>query len=102
MKLIKDLELNVFAIMVDYYMFSEETNSEYKEPMYVSIDTDTKDKDGNSLNLITFNKHLTSNTRIFDDVFEAGNYIDSHFKNSCCCENARVVELSLEDLKWMF
>lgn len=99
MKLLDDIK--AYAIKVDVYMYSEDSDTEYKEPMYVTIDTETKDKDGNSLNLITFKNNITKNLRVFDDVFEASDYIDKHFKNSCSCENPRVVEISIGDILYI-
>lgn len=96
MKLLDDIK--AYAIKADVFMYSDATDTEYKETMYVTIDTETRDKDGNSLNLIIFKNNITKNLRVFDDVFEASEYIDKHFSNSCSCVNPRIVEISMGDL----
>ena len=82
MKLLRDVEL--FCIKVDYLMWSEE-KGEYTEPCYLSIDTETKKKDGTPVNLIIFEEKITPHLRVFDSEIVAKRYIDSHITNPCYC-----------------
>ena len=100
MKLLKDVEL--YAIKVDYFMYSEE-KGEYTEPVYLSIDTKTKAKDGTSMNLIIFKEDITPFLRVFDMESEAKEYMESRLSNPCYCENMRVIKITydFEKGKWV-
>ena len=89
--------IKIYAIMVDYFMYNARTNTDYTQSVYLTIDMETKDKAGNILKLITFKEEITPNLRIFRDKNEAASYMDEHLKNSCFCENARVVESRYSD-----
>lgn len=94
MKLLGNLEL--YCIKVDYFMFNSETDEEYTEPSYLSIDTETKKKDGTPANLIIFKEDITSCLRVFDTEKEATEYMDSRISNPCYCENPRVVKITYD------
>ena len=93
MKLLKDI--TTYCIKVDCFMWSEE-KGEYTEPAYLSIDTETKTKDGVCMNLITFKENITPCLRIFDTKKEATEYMKKHLSNSFGHENERVVKLKLK------
>ena len=99
MKLLKNVEL--YCIKTDYLMWSEE-KGEYTEPVYLSIDTETKKKDGTCANLIIFEEKITPHLRVFDSEIVAKRYIDSHITNPCYCENPRVVKVkyNFESKEW--
>lgn len=92
----------MYCIKVDYFMYDSENEREYKQPCYLTIDTETKDKNGNSINLITFNEEITQNLRVFDDEMEALVYKLEHLKNPCYCENVRAVKIkyNFETKEW--
>lgn len=90
MKLLKDVWL--YAIKVDYFMYNSETDSEYTQPVYLSIDTETKKKDGTPLNLIIFEEEITDHLRVFDTEREAKKYMKEKCSDSCCFENPRVIK----------
>ena len=95
MMLLKDLI--VYAIKVDYYMWDEKTDSEYTEPHFLTISHPP-------MNVITFNKEIKENLRIFNRYSEAVKYICSHdsLKNPCYGENVRVVKIkyNFENQVW--
>ena len=99
MKLLRDTKL--YCIKVDYFMWSEE-KGDYTEPLYLSIDTETKAKDGTPVNLITFEEEITPHLRVFDTEKEAKEYISTRIGIACYCENPRVVKIkfSSETKKW--
>lgn len=90
MMLLKDTKL--FAIKVDYYMWSEE-KGEYLEPHYLSIDTETKRKDGTSANLIVFREQITSELRVFLTKTEVTKYKREKCKDAISFTNARIIEV---------
>lgn len=90
MKLLGDVR---YCIKVDYFMWDSETDKDYTQPCYLSIDTETKTKDGTPCNLIIFKEEITSNLRVFDDHKEAIEYMLSHISNPCYCENPRVIKI---------
>ena len=99
MKLLEDI--NIFAIKVDYYMWDEETDSEYEQPVYLTIDTETRGDSGVPLNLIMFTENITSNLRVFDTYREAEEYMAKKCSNSPCFENPRVVKIRFgKENKW--
>ena len=99
MKLLGD---TLYGIKVDYFMYDSENDREYTQPCYLTIDTETKDKNGTPLNLITFKEEITSNLRVFNHEMEAGLYRLAHLENPCYCENARVVKIkyNFETKEW--
>lgn len=99
MKLLKDV--SVYCIKVDYFMWSEE-KGDYTSPEYLSIDTETKRKDGTPANLIIFKEKITPSLRVFDTEIEAEEYMNSRIKNPCYCENQRVVKITynFETKEW--
>lgn len=98
MKLLGDVK---YCIKVDYFMWSEE-KGEYKEPVYLTIDTETKRKDGTNANIIIFKEDITPNLRVFDTHKEAVEYMLSRISNPCYCDNQRVVKIKydFENEKW--
>ena len=94
MKLLKDI--TVYAIKVDYYMYDPETEVEYLEPVYLSIDSETKDDNGNPMNLIIFCDSITPNLRIFDTLREANDYKLRKCSNSHSFENPRIVKVKYD------
>ena len=100
MLLLKDIYF--YAIKVDYFMYNSETDEEYTEPVYLSINTEIKDKEGNPMYLISFKEEITENIRIFDTESEAKTYIRFHIMNNNCFENQRVVKIqyNFETNKW--
>lgn len=94
MKLLKDI--TVYAIKVDYYMYDPEIEAEYLEPVYLSIDTEKQDENGNPMNLITFRDSITPNLRIFDTLKEANDYKLRKCSNSHSFENARIVKVKYD------
>ena len=97
MKLLKDVCL--YAIKVDYLMYNSETDSEYTEPVYLSIDTETKMKDGNPANLIIFEEEITDHLRVFDTEREAKKYMKEKCSDSCCFENPRMIKIKYNNGK---
>lgn len=102
MKLLKDLIM--YAIKIDYFMWDEKKEEEYTEPHFLTIDTETKDKSGNPLNLLIFKKEITENLRVFNTHKEAVKYIaeKSYLKSPCYGENVRVVKIkyNFNENKW--
>lgn len=99
MKLLRDVCL--YAIMVDYFMIDSKTDEEYTEPLFLSIDTETKKKDETPANIIIFENEITDHLRVFDTKEDAEKYISSHFDKNCCyCENQKVIKLNLENREW--
>lgn len=94
MRLLKDI--TVYAIKVDYYMYDPETETEYLEPVYLSIDSETKDDNGNPMNLIIFRDSITSDLRIFDTLKEANDYMIRRCNNSHSFENPRIVKIKYD------
>lgn len=97
MLLLKDIYF--YAIKVDYFMFNSETNEEYTEPVYLSIDTETKKKDGTPLNLIIFEEEITDHLRVFATEREAKKYMKEKCTDSCCFEKPRVVKIKYNNGK---
>lgn len=100
MKLLGDVK---YCIKVDYFMWNEEKDEEYKQPMYLAIDTETKDRNGNPVNLIMFKNNITSSIRVFDTEKEAKDYIVAHNTGvSVCYENERIVAIkyNFETREW--
>lgn len=100
MKLLRDEIL--YCIKVDYFMWNSKTEEEYTESVYLSIDTETKKKDGTPMNLIIFEESITDHLRVFDTEQEANEYIDRKERNTCCYENGRVIKIkyNCENGKW--
>ena len=95
MKLLRDAKL--YCIKVDYCMWSEEKQEEYTVPSYLSIDTETKKKNGEPMNLLVFEETITPHLRVFDTEREAKKYFKDHNMNeSCCYENARIIEVKYD------
>jgi hypothetical protein len=90
MKLLRDEFL--FAIKVDYYMWSEE-KGDYTEPVYLSIDTETKRKDGTLAGIIIFETEIKENLRVFDREGDAIYYLEKRGKETCCYTNGRVIKI---------
>lgn len=99
MKLLKDACL--YCIKVNYYMIDSEEN-EYEEPLYLSIDTEKKRKDGTPANIIIFEETITPHLRVFDTEKEAQEYINQKGVNTCCYEKGRVIKIiyNCENGKW--
>ena len=99
MKLLGNVEL--YCIKVDYFMCSDERGF-YTEPLYLSIDTETKREDGTSANLIKFEEDITPCLRVFDTEKEANEYMNTRIKNPCYCENPRLskIKYDFENGKW--
>ena len=97
MKLLKDTF--VYAIKVDCFMYDEKTDTEYVEPMYLSIDTETKTEDGVPMNIIIFLDVITENLRTFDSLKEAKDYISKKCSNACNFENPRVIKVGFDHNK---
>lgn len=94
MELLRDVVK--YCIKVDYFMCSEE-RGEYEEPVYLSIDTKTKRKDGTSANLIIFREHITDCLRTFDSEAAAQEYIATHTTGyNICYTNPRVVAIKYD------
>lgn len=85
MKLLQEEFL--YAIKVDYYMFDGE--KEYTKPLYLAINTKKN-------NLIVFKEDITGSLRVFDTERDASEYIKTHLKRSCSCENPRVVKVKYD------
>jgi hypothetical protein len=101
MKLLKDVIM--YAIKVDYFMWNAETEEEYTEPLYLSIDTETKDKKGKCVNLIIFREEITDNLRVFNTLKQANEYMETRLASPCCfCENERVIKIKydFENNRW--
>ena len=91
MKLLGDA---MYCIKVDYFMYDSENDKEYTQPCYLTIDTETKDKNGEPVNLITFSDKITANLRVFNTEIEAGMYRIARLENPCYCENVREVKIA--------
>ena len=100
MKLLKDVKM--FCIKVDYFMWDEVMDRECTAPHYLSIDTETKNKQGECMNLIIFREEINPDLRVFDTRKEAAEYIKTRMENPCFCENVRIVEVkyNFETNKW--
>lgn len=90
MKLLGDV---MYCIKVDYFMYDSENDKEYTQPCYLTLDTKTKDKNGEILYLITFNDKITSNLRVFNTEMDAHTYRIARLANPCYCNNVRVVKI---------
>jgi len=96
MKLLKDVTL--YCIKVDYFMWNEEKQEEYTEPVYLCIDTETKKKNGEPMNLIIFEEDINNPClRVFDTENKAKKYMKDHeMNNSICYDNNRVVKITYD------
>lgn len=75
----------MFAIMVDYYCWSEE-KGEYTMPLYLGVEGPRK--------LFIFEEEVTANTKKFETAEQAGKYLDLRLNMlgcGSCCENVRIV-----------
>lgn len=100
MKLLRDV--TQYCIKVDYYHWSDE-KGEYTIPLFLSIDTETKAKDGTSVNLIIFKENICDCLRVFDTEKKAKEYLKNHTTGcSVCYENPRVVKIkyNFEENRW--
>lgn len=94
MTLLKDL--TIYAIKVDLYMWDDE-KGEYTEPNFVTISHPP-------MNVLTLEREIKENLRIFNRYSEAVKYICSHesLKNPMFGENTRVVKIryNFAEQKW--
>ena len=100
MKLLKDVCL--YCIKIDYFMLNSETDQEYTQPLYLSIDTETKRRDGTPANFIIFEEDITEHLRVFDTKRQATEYMKTRIENPCYGENPRVVKITynFKNGKW--
>ena len=100
MKLLKDIIM--YAIKVDYFMWNDVTNEEYTMPHYLCIDTETKNKKGECMNLLIFKEEINSDLRVFDTLKEAKEYLNEKVKGSFCYNNERVIKITynFETNRW--
>ena len=98
-------DVRKYAIKVNYFMFNSTTNEDYTEPCYLAIDTKTKNKKGECMNLLIFEENLNlPNLRVFDTIKEAVTYKKEHFGGiDFCFEDPRVVSIKydFEENKWV-
>lgn len=91
MKLLKNVEL--WCVQADVCIWNE-TLGEYTEPAYLTIDTETKDKKGNPVNLLIFEPTITDNLRVFDTKEKAKDYMSTRLKCCTSIDGARVVKIT--------
>lgn len=85
-----------YCIKIDYFMWNCETDRAYTEETYLTIDTETKDKHGNPMNLLTWETEITPSLRVFDTEDEAKEYMKTHINNPYYGENQRVVKIRFD------
>ena len=79
-----------YAIMANYYMYNEETDTEYSQWHYLGLE--------GKLKLFVFDEDITDRTKLFDTAREAGEYLDKHFDPSeprCSFSHVRIVEVEV-------
>ena len=80
-----------YAIQVSYYMWSEVTETEYTEWLYLGTE--------GGLKIFVFDDEVNEQTKLFDTAIEAGQYVDKYFgadKQRCSFESVRIVEVKGE------
>lgn len=103
MKLLEDIEITRYCIKIDYYMWDNDRDDVGEVPHYLAIDTKTKDKEGNPMNLLIWKEEITPNLRVFDSEQEATEYMKSRISNNPCYgTNQRVVKIryNFKKRKW--
>ena len=60
-----------YAIQVSYYMYNEETETEYEQWLYLALEGEHK--------IFIFEEDVTEKTKLFSTAREAGEYVDKHF-----------------------
>jgi hypothetical protein len=93
MKLLGDIEITKYCIKIDYYMWDNDRDDVGEVPHYLAIDTKTKDKEGNPMNLLISEETMTPNLRVFDKHKEAVEYMLSRINNPCYGSNPRVIKI---------
>ena len=80
----------MFAIVVDYYCWDEESQKEYTTPVYLGIAYPPK-------NIYVFDEEHNSRSFRWDNREEAEKYFKKHGfdKPAFCYENARVEEVKV-------
>lgn len=94
----------LYAIKADMYVLNpnDENDLDYTEPVYFSIDTETKDKQGNNLNVITLESNLNNpNLRVFMFKACAEEYMAN--RNYTNITNIRVISIKydFEKKEWV-
>lgn len=96
--------LTLYAIKADMYVLNpnDENDFDYTEPVYFCIDTETKDKSGNVINLITLESDLNNpKLRVFQFKVYAKEYI--YNRNYSNITNMRVITIKydFQNNKWV-
>ena len=96
--------LTLYAIKADMYVSNpnDENDFDYTEPVYFCIDTETKDKSGNVINLITLESYLNNpKLRVFQFKVYAEEYI--YNRNYSNITNMRVITIKydFQNNKWV-
>ena len=76
-----------YAIQASYYMWNDETNTEYEQWEYLALDEHK---------IFIFEDNITERTKLFDTATDAGNYVDKHFGVDyvrCSFSKMRIVEV---------
>lgn len=102
MKLLEDIAITRYCIKINYYIWDNDRDDVGEVPHYLAIDTKTKDKEGNPMNLLTWKEEITPNLRVFDGFEEAIEYMLSRISNPCYGTNQRVVKIryNFKKRKW--
>lgn len=77
-----------YAIQVSYYMWNNETETEYEEWLYLGTE--------GILKVFVFDNEVNEQTKLFDTATEAGQYVDKHFgvdQQRCSYSTVRIVEV---------
>ena len=77
-----------YAIQVSYYMYNDETDTEYEEWLYLALKGEHK--------IFVFEDEVNEKTKLFDTAREAGEYVDKHFganEQRCCYSAVQIVEV---------
>lgn len=77
-----------YAIMVSYYTWNEETQTQGEEWLYLGTE--------GKLKIFIFEDKITENTKLFNSAKAAGEYVDKHFgadDQRVCYKTVKIVEV---------
>ena len=81
-----------YAIQADYFMWNDETQTEYSQWLYLGTEGEHR--------IFIFDSDVTERTKLFNTAKEAGEYVDKHFPPDdirCSFGKVRIVEVIKED-----
>lgn len=76
-----------YAIQASYYLWNEETKTEYEQWKYLALDEHK---------IFIFEDNVTERTKLFSTAKAAGDYVDKHFwayRIRCSFSKIRIVEV---------